>query len=108
METTTLIAIFLMTFGIVSAALFATYIGDGLRWLSGRPRHTDIVLGNDMRGRKATVADVSSCGRAMTVRVGGEYWQAKALGNSSSKCAIGDEVHVSKMDGLTLKVKTKS
>ena len=40
-----------------------------------------------------------------TVRVGDEYWKARAVGDN---IAVGEEVEILELEGLTLKVKRKS
>lgn len=104
MSALTLIMVFAGAFGAVSLILFARFVGDGVRWLSVRPRRDGLVLGSDMRGRGGVVEGVSACGRNLLVRVGPECWQALFVGSRNRAIHIGDNVRITGVEGLTLKV----
>lgn len=106
METATLVAVFLGAFIVCSILFFAGFVGGFLRWASGRPRQENVVLGNDMRGRIATVEEINQGSDTVRIRFGSEYWRADVHNSKKTKpLHVGDDVQIVGVDGLTLKVK---
>jgi membrane protein implicated in regulation of membrane protease activity len=76
----------------------------GEAWLFVRwsQRRGSVVGAEALIGRRAVVA--ADCMPAGQVRVAGELWQARCEGGA----AVGDEVVVRELDGLTLVVEPAS
>jgi len=72
--------------------------------IMGKSPKDEIILGADMFGRTGYVEDISSCGTKCFIRVGPERWHAELKPGKSEPLRDGEEVNVTGIDGLTLKI----
>lgn len=99
----TVIIVFGASFAVVSALLFLSILQDGISRLRGAPRQKAITLGDDMRGRIATVTDISPQSGKALVMVGPETWKADL--SSNEDVMVGQKVRITGVRGLTLSAK---
>ncbi len=101
--------VFALGFALVALFCGGIYAFKSARWFAQKPRLPQAMLGDDMRGRRALIDEISPCGEYCFVTVGAERWRAqlsprKLVNLKDADLKNGDSVRIKSVNGLTLNV----
>ena len=91
-------------FGVLIVSLIVMGLRS-LRWLQNKPRYEAAILGDDVRGRIARIAEYDDKTQQFFVQLGAERWRADCDHRFKSDMIQGSLVRVRAVNGLVLDVR---